>query len=768
MRIALISPYSWTYPGGVTSHIQGLAETFLRAGHDVTVMAPVDPPGTIARVMHLGAAPSRMRTPAHVNSLGRTAGIRINGALSALSVSPSGLFRLARDLRHGHFDVVHVHEPDAPPVGWVALLSARAPLVGTFHTYNEHLPSHWVGTALGVRLVLNHLHMRIAVSEAAAWTGQRFFGGRYRTIPNGVDLQAARAAEAVSKSRELLTIVFVGQPVARKGLPVLLRAFESIRPTIPAELVLVGPESKDLEGLLDDRTGVHALGKVDDGRKFEALRTADVLCAPSLGGESFGMVLTEAFAAGVPVVASDIPGYRDLVHHKVDGLLFAPGDSRALADALRWMWAEPQARADMAAAAASAADRFAWPVVAEQVLGAYQDAMQVPDPKDRWHKIGARLGVRPADQQPREPAKRLPSLDHRSTSWQRRSPARPRLVRRVATGAAWLVVAVLAVLAVQKMGLHNVAAALGRANVGAAVGAVALMCASMALRAVAWHASLEAALPEEGIRLTDAARGLFIGVLVSSTLPANLGEPSRALVVARKTSTPWKNITMIAGTLMSQTLLNAVALVVLGVITFVSADLFGHFQVAVGAALATAVVLTAALLGSPRLLRRAKEGSWLAKLRRILSEVRAGLTVFRLPRLGAIAVTSMLSAWAVQCAAVYVMLVALHLGQPGGLAAAAAILFAINLTMLLPITPGDLGVFQAATAFVLNAGWGVAYSRGVAYGVVLQAGELAAALLLGVPALLREGLSWRAVARGGMDEIQQIEAGSEPPEPGRD
>ena len=165
------------------------------------------------------------------------------------------------------------------------------------------------------------------MSEAAAWTGKRFYGGRYRVIPNGVVLpEGGVPAPRVRAPGEPLRIAFVGQSVERKGLPVLLRAFEALRGQIPAELTIVGVTADELAPLLVEGEGVRALGRVDDAARQAALRDAHVLCAPSLGGESFGMVLTEAFAAGTPVVASDIAGYRGVVAPDVDGVLVPRGD----------------------------------------------------------------------------------------------------------------------------------------------------------------------------------------------------------------------------------------------------------------------------------------------------------------------------------------------------------------------------------------------------------------------------------------------------------
>jgi phosphatidylinositol alpha-mannosyltransferase len=283
---------------------------------------------------------------------------------------------MLRELRCGGYDVVHIHEPVAPALGWFAADRARLPLVGTFHAYSDKPVPNAVANLLGARHVLGRLHVRIAVSEAAAWTGRRWFGGAYRIIPNGVHIDRRRASRT-SQSRvgEALRIVFVGQPVQRKGLPVLLHAFGALREQIPAELVLVGPTSDELQRMMLSLRGVHALGKLDDEAKRRELERADMLCAPALGGESFGMVLTEAFAAGTPVVASDIAGYREVVHNGVDGVLVPAGDARALADALHDLWAHPERRAQMGRAAAAGVRRFAWPQVAAEVLDAYRQAI---------------------------------------------------------------------------------------------------------------------------------------------------------------------------------------------------------------------------------------------------------------------------------------------------------------------------------------------------------------------------------------------------------
>lgn len=772
MRVALVSPYSWTYPGGVTRHIEALTERFIADGHEVRVLAPYDPDDRLSAVLHRGAAPQRRPLPDYLIPLGRTVGFKANGAVSNLSARAAGMSQMRRELRAGGFDVVHLHEPVVPVLCWDACVSTRLPLVGTFHAYSTNRLTNNVANVLGARRLFNHLHVRVAVSEAAAWTAQRFFGGRYRIIPNGVHLPeggvswprpagvgGGRMTDGCGADgrtvdgrgaggREALQLAFVGQAVERKGLPVLLRAFEALREHIPVELTVVGANRDEVAPLLLEDAGVRVLGRVDDDEKRRALEAADVLCAPSLGGESFGMVLTEAFAAGTPVVASDIAGYRDVVRDGRDGLLVPRGDATALAETLRDLWLDPARRVAMGEAAAQRAQRFAWPHVAREVLDAYEDAIATPAPQGALERAAVRLGTRSADLRPTVRPQRLPSLEPPPPAGARK-PAIVAL-RRVAMAAFALLALAGCWLAFRRVGVHDVAVALLNSSPSWVLAGLGVMCASMAVRAVAWHAILKAAIPRGRVLLRDAMQGTFIGVLMSATLPARLGEPSRALIVARRTGRPRENLPIVLGTIVSQTLLNILALVLLGVVAFSSVRLFRNQDALVFAAIAPLLLLVAVLVAPPLL--HAGRHSRFAKLRELtgqardaLARVRAGLAVFRQPKLGGTAVAAQLFAWTLQWLSCWILLVALGLDERAGAGAAAAVLFAVNVTAVLPATPSNLGVFQAACVVVLSGGYGVSQADALGYGIILQAVEIATAAVMGMPALVKEGLSWRDV-----------------------
>jgi phosphatidyl-myo-inositol alpha-mannosyltransferase len=752
VRIALVSPYSWSYPGGVTRHIEALADALQASGHEARILAPFDPDDALARIMHRGARPQPMTLPERVVSLGRSVGFAANGAVSNLAATPDALARLARELRGGDYDLVHVHEPVAPLIGWyVASCASEVPLVGTFHAFSENALTNGIGIALGARRRMNRLHARIAVSEAAAWTARRFFGGRYWVVPNGVHL-VDENVETQREEGDELRILFIGQAVERKGLPVLLRAFEALREHVPATLTLVGAAPEEVTPLLLENHGVRALGKVGDEQKTEELRRADVLCAPSLGGESFGMVLTEALAAGTPVVASDIAGYRDVVRDGRDGLLTPRGDPQALALQLRALALDPDRRAGMATAARERAERFAWPHVAAEVQEVYEQALGAARAGEALRgsrRLAMRCGLTPADLLPRMPARRLPSPEPALAV----APVRRalRVARRGALAAVSLLGVALALAALSRIGVTRVLASLVASSPGLIAAGLGLMCLAMVVRGLAWHAILSAAPTWRPARRRDALQGTFIGVLMSATLPARLGEPSRALIVARRLGHPRETLPVVLGTMVSQTLLNMLALGLLAAAMLTGVPLLhGHDGALAAAALIPLVALLLVLLAPvlvPRsaISRSARLYSLVQGLRRSLLRVRDGLRVFRHPRRAAIATTVQLSAWALQCASCWLLLMALGLDGRVGIAGAAGVLFAVNVTAAVPATPANVGVFQAACVAVLAGAYHVSVPDAVAYGIVLQAVEVATAVIMGMPALVKEGLSWREV-----------------------
>ena len=229
-------------------------------------------------------------------------------------------------------------------------------MVGTFHAYAPKWVPNNIAVLMGARRKFNQLSARIAVSEAAEWTGLRWFGGNYEIVPNGVDLTAAPPPEAVERIHAdhpgtELRVLFIGRAEERKGLPILLRAFEALAEQVPARLAIVGTEPEEVARSIADPealASIDSLGRVSREELWHQLVAADVLCAPSLSGESFGMVLTEAFAAGTPVIASDIAGYSDVVSDGVDGVLIPPGDPQRLAEELQRMHLEPERRIEIA------------------------------------------------------------------------------------------------------------------------------------------------------------------------------------------------------------------------------------------------------------------------------------------------------------------------------------------------------------------------------------------------------------------------------------
>ena len=306
MRIALVTPYSWTYQGGVNRHIQSLAEEFINRGHYVRVIAPFDPPDRFSKLLHRAPA-EEVELPDYLIPAGRTIGVGSNGSISNIPLFPESISITRRAIEQGNFDVVHVHEPTTPVNGWDTCLSSDTPVVGTFHAYATKPVPHRLAALAGAKRVMNRLSARIAVSEAAAWTGRRWYGGNYTIIPNGVDVEAA--PRGPKPESEHLRVLFVGRPDERKGLPVLLRAFEGlVEHQVPSRLGIVGADAGEVRRLtthsdIDQHLDLH--GRVSGPELWRHLHEADLLCAPSLSGRASAWSLPRP---SPPARRSSLPG----------------------------------------------------------------------------------------------------------------------------------------------------------------------------------------------------------------------------------------------------------------------------------------------------------------------------------------------------------------------------------------------------------------------------------------------------------------------------
>jgi phosphatidylinositol alpha-mannosyltransferase len=367
VKVGIVVPYSWSFWGGVVDHADQQSQALRELGVDIRLVLGNDPPGSFTRVLHPSLG-RHAEQPPEVIPIGRSVIVPANGTLPNIVLSPRALSRLRHLLARERFDVVHVHEPMTPALGVAALALWDGPTVGTFHASG---PLGWMrlGTPLWGFLA-ERIDRRIAVSEEARVSAQRWLPGRYEIVPNGVVVP-----DHADASGRLDRVVFIGRHEPRKGMQVLLRAWPEIHRRTGARLRLVGADPLAVRLVLSRarvrREGIDSLGVLTDDELTRELLAAKVLVAPSLGGESFGMVLTRAFACAVPVVASDIPGYRGVVTPET-GTLVPPGDADALADAVVDALADEPARSARGAAARElAVDRYSWEHVASELVQIY-------------------------------------------------------------------------------------------------------------------------------------------------------------------------------------------------------------------------------------------------------------------------------------------------------------------------------------------------------------------------------------------------------------
>ena len=371
MKVGIVVPYSWSFWGGVVEHAQEQAAALMELGLDVRLLIGHDPPGPLSRALHPTAGRFDLPPP-HVIPLGRSVIAPANGSLANIVLSPSAVRRLERTLREESFDLLHIHEPLTPAIGVAALARATTPIVATFHAAGA---SRWRRAALPLwGFLLERIDVRIAVSPAALETAQAYAPGDYRLLPNGV-----RIPERVECGGRRDHVIFIGRHESRKGLAVLLRAWPEVHRGTGARLRIVGADPLAVRHLLHRNRiqpdGIDLLGVLPSRELDRELAEAKLLVAPSLGSESFGMVLTRAFAAGTPVVASDIDGYRQLVPRHA-GLLVPPGDTDALAHAIAHLLLDETERHKQAVAARALAERhYAWPELARALHRLYVEQL---------------------------------------------------------------------------------------------------------------------------------------------------------------------------------------------------------------------------------------------------------------------------------------------------------------------------------------------------------------------------------------------------------
>jgi len=375
VKIGLVSPYDWSYPGGVQDHIRRLAAALRARGHAVRILTPAT--GPRGRQVEYG-----------VFKLAWAAPLRMNGSVARISITPDVNGRIRNVLEVERFDIIHLHEPFASALTFDTLRLAPmsgALYVATFHAWARRgLTStpDWAYASAKPFLgrYVRRLHGRIAVSPAAQEFVTRFFPGDYRIIPNGVDIHRFHTGVApLPQYRDgKLNIVFLGRLEPRKGLKYLLRAVPRIRERFPNTRILIGGDGAHrarIEAWVQKQgwRDIVFLGRVPAEDLPALYASADVFCAPSVGGESQGIVLLEAMASGRAVVASDIPGYRSVVHDGVDGLLARPRDAEHLAWAICRLLGDQAARTRLGAAALERAESFGWERVSRQVESYYEE-----------------------------------------------------------------------------------------------------------------------------------------------------------------------------------------------------------------------------------------------------------------------------------------------------------------------------------------------------------------------------------------------------------
>lgn len=367
MKIALVSPYDFSYPGGVNNHIAALDRQFLQMGHEVRVISPAS-----RTVHHFGN---------RFIPIGKPRPIPVSGSIIRVPISLHLAPRIKEVLAKEGFDIIHLHEPFMPMLCSAVLRFSHTVNIGTFHAHNGK-PGYKFGRPISTYILKRRmlkLHGRIAVSKPAMDYHCQFVPGEYQIIPNGIDLEhfSPKVTPIEKYQDDKLNILFVGRLEKRKGLNYLLAAYQRVKNEIKdCRLIIVGPGTrlrKKYEKIVEenDLKDVNFVGRVSYDELPRYYLTADVFCSPATGYESFGIVLLEAMAMGRPIVATSIDGYAEVVNHGKEGLLTPPKDKAALAEALITMLHDPELRHNMGQQGQIEVQKYSWRNVAKQIFNYY-------------------------------------------------------------------------------------------------------------------------------------------------------------------------------------------------------------------------------------------------------------------------------------------------------------------------------------------------------------------------------------------------------------
>ncbi len=391
MKIAQVSPYDYPYAGGVQEHIRCL-DRYLRArGHEVWILAP-------------SSADEDELQDNIIKVSGAVWPVPYSGSIARITLSPRVYRRVKGILRERAFDIVHIHEPIVPVLPLAVLRHSKAVNVGTFHAYRDsHAAYEWAKPVL--EPFFNRLDGKIAVSPAARDAVAHYFPGEYMIIPNGIEVERFAGPEVEPWPRFMdgkLNVLFVGRLEKRKGFRHLLRAFRYVKAAVPnARLIVVGAYDREEKAPFvhyareEHIRDVKFVGYAESAAIPRYYRSAHVFCAPSTGFESFGIVLLEAMASGVPIVASDIPGYRTVMTDGAEGFLVPPEDEPALAGALIRLLQNPELRARMSVRGRETAERYDWARVTTQIQAYYEELLE-------RRRLEAQIGADPAERSLRE------------------------------------------------------------------------------------------------------------------------------------------------------------------------------------------------------------------------------------------------------------------------------------------------------------------------------------------------------------------------------